>query len=92
MFINKKPHRLGVPTMVRASAHDDGIVLFHTGNGRLFASNRTGARIWQCLEKGMALDAIASEVGREYGIAQAIAREHTANFLMELQRHGLIET
>ena len=74
-----------------ASFHDDGIVILHTGKGRLFTSNGTGARIWRGVEQQLPLEAIAEEIGNEYQIDRAIAREHTACFLTELERHTLIQ-
>jgi Coenzyme PQQ synthesis protein D (PqqD) len=74
-----------------ASFHDDGIVILHTGKGRLFTSNGTGARIWRGVEQQLPLTAIAEEVSGEYQIARTTAREHTAHFLAELERHALIQ-
>ena len=73
-----------------ASFHDDGIVILHTGAGRLFTSNGTGARIWRGVERRIPLEAIAEELSGEYNIARTTAREHTARFLAELERHTLI--
>ena len=74
-----------------ASFHDDGIVILHTGVGRLFTSNGTGARIWRGVERQMPLEAIADEISEEYKITRATACEHTARFLAELERHTLIQ-
>lgn len=74
-----------------ASFHDDGIVILHTGVGRLFTSNGTGARIWRGVERRMPLEAIAEEVSGEYKIARTTAREHAVRFLTELERHTLIQ-
>jgi hypothetical protein len=74
-----------------ASIHDDGLVILHVPSGRIFASNRTGARIWQCLEQQLPLEAIAAEIIHNYGIDRATAREDAANFLAELERNGLTE-
>lgn len=73
-----------------ASFHDDGIVILHTGQGRLFTSNETGARIWRGVEQQRPLEAIAKEISGAYQIAQTIAHEHTVRFLAELERHQLI--
>lgn len=73
-----------------ASIHDDGILILHTGAGRLFTSNGTGARIWRGVERRLPLEAIAEEIGSQYNIARATARDHTAHFLAELERHTLI--
>lgn len=73
-----------------ASFHDDGIVILHTGKGRLFTSNETGARIWRGVERQLPVEAIAEEISDEYNIARTTAREHTGRFLAELERHKLI--
>lgn len=73
-----------------ASIHDDGIVILHTGKGRLFSSNGTGARIWRGVERRLSPEAIAEELSGAYNVAGATAREHTVRFLAELERHALI--
>ena len=84
-------HRIAVSSEATASVHDDGIVILHTRIGRLFSSNRIGAQIWRCIEQQLSLEAIAERIGAEYQIARAIAWEHTARFLAELERNSLIE-
>jgi len=74
-----------------ASIHDNGIVILHTGQGRMFASNQTGARIWRGIERQLPLDAIAAEISDEYQIARTTAREDVSRFLAELERQTLIE-
>jgi hypothetical protein len=76
---------------VAASIHDDGLVLLHTGEGRLFASNRAGARIWEALERGTPIEMIASGMTTSYGIATERASRDVAAFLAQLERHGLLE-
>jgi hypothetical protein len=73
-----------------ASVHDSGIVILHIGNGQLYASNGTGARIWRGVEEQLSLEAIADEISDEYQIALATAREDVVRFLAELRRHTLI--
>jgi hypothetical protein len=73
-----------------ASVHDSGIVILHIGNGQLYASNGTGARIWRAVEEQLSLEAIADEISDAYQIARATAREHVLRFLAELERHTLI--
>jgi UDP-N-acetylglucosamine transferase subunit ALG13 len=74
-----------------ASIHDDGIVILHTGKGRMFTSNEIGARIWRGIERQLPLEAIAKEISDEYQIARTTAREHAVRFLAELERHTLIQ-
>jgi hypothetical protein len=73
-----------------ASIHDSGIVILHIGDGRLYASNGTGARIWRGVEEQLSLEAITDELSDEYQIDRATAREDVVRFLAELRRHTLI--
>jgi len=72
------------------SFNDDGIVVLHRGNGSLYKSNGTGARIWRLVEQRLRLEAIAEEISSHYQIVRDTAREHTARFLDELERNALI--
>jgi coenzyme PQQ synthesis protein D (PqqD) len=74
-----------------ASIHDSGIVILHIGNGFLYASNATGARIWRGVEEQLSLEAIADELSDEYQIDRATAREHVMCFLTKLELHTLIQ-
>jgi hypothetical protein len=81
---------LTVNPLAAASIHDGGIVILQTGNGRFYASNRIGARIWRGVEEQLSLETIATEISEAYHIARATAREHVVHFLAELERHTLI--
>ena len=83
--------RFTVNPETTASIHDDGIVIFHTGNGRLYASNGTGARIWRGVEQQLPVAAIAEEISSGHQITQTSAREQVVHFLRELERHTLIQ-
>ena len=74
-----------------SSFHDDGVVILHTGKGSLFSSNRTGAQIWRGVEQKLSVDVIAQQICGEYQIELNTAREHTFNFVAQLQRHALIQ-
>jgi hypothetical protein len=73
-----------------ASIHDSGIVILHIGNGQLYVSNGTGARVWRGVEEQLSLEAIADEISDAYQVARATAREQVVRFLAELERHTLI--
>jgi len=91
IMTNQSDFSFTVSPEAAASFHDDGIVILHAGQGRLFSSNGTGARIWRGLEQQLTLEAIAEEISGEYQIARTIAREHTLNFLTVLEQHALIQ-
>jgi coenzyme PQQ synthesis protein D (PqqD) len=73
------------------SVHDGGIVILHIGNGRLYTSNGTGARIWCGVEEHLPLEAITDRLSDEYQIDPATAREHILCFLTQLEVHTLIQ-
>ena len=74
-----------------ASAHDGGIVILHTGKGRVFSSNNTGTVIWRAIEQGRSLDGIVEEITSKFQIAATTARAHTLKFLAALEQQALIE-
>ena len=78
------------PEAVR-SFHDDGVVILQASTGRLFTSNKSGARIWRGIEQQLPLETIATEISIAYQIAITTAREHTLNFLAALERQALIK-
>ena len=73
------------------SFHDDGVVILHACNGRLFKANETGARIWRGLEQQLPFEIIANEISSAYQISWTTAREHTVNFLAALEQQALIK-
>jgi hypothetical protein len=75
---------------VAASMHQDGVVLFDTDRGELFAANRTGAEIWQGLEQRLSRDRIAQGLSERYGIAVEIAHADTTRFIAELEHRHLL--
>ena len=82
---------LAIVPEVRASTHLDGLVLLHIPSGRVFLCNRTGARIWKGLSRGLNSDAIAEEISREYGVALDQVVRHTTMFLTNLEQHGFVK-
>jgi hypothetical protein len=75
---------------VRVSIHDSGAVFFHLPTGHLFASNLTGARIWEGLVRNQDVASIAADLSRDFGIPSETARDHTTQFLDELARRDLL--
>jgi hypothetical protein len=75
---------------VAVSIHDGGLTLLNTRTGRVFTSNRTGAQIWKRLEQHATVDAVASEISREYHLDRATALDHATRFVAELEHSGLV--
>jgi len=75
---------------IRLSAHGDGLVILHIPSGRVFVCNSTGCRIWKGVLKGSSADAVSEDISREFGVAPALAREHTKAFVTKLEQQGLL--
>jgi hypothetical protein len=71
--------------------HEHGVVLFDTKTGQLFASNLTGARVWDGLSRHRPIDCIADEISRLYQISLSTAHAHIAQFVARLEEQHLIE-
>lgn len=81
---------LAVTPGVQASLHENGMVLLHIPTGRVFQSNRTGARIWQGLSVGLQPSAIVTEISQHYGVPQDLVARDTASFLTALEQQGFV--
>lgn len=73
-----------------ASTNEDGIVILHTGKGRVFSSNKTGAFIWRGIEQRRPIDGIIAEISDEFQVAGPTARRHAIAFLTALEQQALI--
>ena len=85
--------RLGLHTIsprIRASLHDDGLVLLDTRKGLVYTSNRTGAQIWRGVAAGQSPRSIAACLSIEYGLPQVDIEAHTAAFLTSLTQQGIL--
>ena len=83
---------LMIPRDVRASFHENGVVLLHIEKGLVFSSNATGARIVQGLLEGESPHRVVLRMSCEYGIDLVRIERDTAAFVAELRRHGLLTT
>jgi len=86
----ENPGSYAVTPGIQASVHENGVVLLHIPTGRLFQSNRTGAKIWQGLTSGLQPDVIAADISHHYGVPQDVAVRDTASFLTALEQHGFV--
>lgn len=83
--------RVKVDTEAAGSIHENGIVILHIGSGRVYAANKTGARIWQGIVQEQPLEAIANELSDEYQIPVPVACEHVGAFISALECHSLVQ-
>ena len=83
--------RWAVSAETCVSAHVNGLAVLHIPSGCVFVCNRTGARVWQGISKGLSSEEVSQEISREYGLAPELARRDTGSFVNELERRGLIQ-
>lgn len=83
--------RVTVDSEAAGSIHENGIVFLHMGNGRVYAANKTGARIWRGIVQEQTLETIATEISDEYQIPLPLACEHVGAFITDLERHSLVQ-
>lgn len=91
--MTNKTHNVSfaISSETAASAHDDGIVILHTGKGSVFSANKTGALIWRGIEAGLSVDGIVEEISGEFQIAGPTARAHALSFIAALEQQALIK-
>jgi hypothetical protein len=68
--------------------HDGGVILDIPQN-TISTLNSTGAYVWERLERGMAIDAIVSELALETGTDPAIVHRDVEIFLDDLKSKHL---
>jgi hypothetical protein len=86
-----RPTGYKVPSDVRFSANETGLVLLHIGRGRIFTANTIGHRIWRDALAGTSVRVIGENLAREFGVPSQCAEQHAAEFLAELIRNRLFQ-
>jgi Coenzyme PQQ synthesis protein D (PqqD) len=74
----------------RATVAEDGVVFLHLRSGIVFRSNRVGAAIWRALDRRQDIAAIASDIGREYGVPLEQAARDAMGFITQLEAQGFL--
>lgn len=66
------------------------MVLVHMDSNQVFELNRTGARIWELLERGVGGDALLAALTEEFDIDGDQLRGEVDSILGELLSEGLV--
>ncbi len=75
---------------VRGRQLDNELILLDLGKGEYFSLNESGAAVWACLERGMALGAI-DEAMAGWPVAPDQRWEMITAIVLELRSRGLLE-
>ena len=79
-----------ISTHAAAVVDEDGLVVLHTGVGRVFKSNAAGAQIWKALAQQEPANRVAEKLAERYGIPVDQAKYDVARFITQLQDAGLL--
>jgi hypothetical protein len=77
---------------VVAQRVDDQTVLVNLATNRIFALNRTGARLWELLKEGRNKAEICTELSAEYSADPGNIREEVDQLLRQLDSESLVES
>ena len=85
------------PTAIRIStsavfrALETGGVILNVESGDYYELNATGRFLWEQVQSGSDLDALAVALADQYGIDQASAEADVETFLGDLRKRHLVE-
>ncbi|HEX3409957.1 MAG TPA: PqqD family protein [Candidatus Binataceae bacterium] len=51
---------------------DDEVIVMQLKTDRIFSLNPTGARFWELIARGMKLDAVREEMGKEFDVSPEV--------------------
>jgi len=82
---------IAVNTPIVVSETRDGeSIIMHHGTGAFFDSSGSGSFIWQLIERGTTLDAVANALAARYDIDFATGLESARRFVETLAAHDLV--
>lgn len=74
---------------LRVILNQDGAVILDTNAGRITTLNSMGAFVWQALDRGDAIEAIAENLARASGEPTEAVREDLVGFMEALKTQDL---
>ncbi len=77
------------PDVVFQSLHGE-VVLVHMKTNRIYALNRTGARLWELVAAGSSRGEIRAQLAHEFDVKQKVLDDEIETLLSSLAREGLI--
>ena len=76
---------------VRSTHSQDGGIVLHIGQGKMYNLNPVGSRILELLKEGSSRLSIAGKIAAEFEIELNLAENDVWEFLQTLQKLQLIE-
>jgi len=75
---------------LRTVVNADGAVILDTKRGKISTLNPVGAHVWQALERGEGVEAIAADLARETGEHVEVLRRDVQDFVGALREQHLL--
>jgi Coenzyme PQQ synthesis protein D (PqqD) len=75
---------------LRIIVNQDGAAILDTKAGRISTLNSSGAYVWQALERGEEIEAIAEALARQTGEPIEAVKEDVVDFLEALKKQNLL--
>ena len=75
---------------LRLTVNQDGAVILDTDGGRITTLNATGALVWQGLERGESVEAIAADLARSMHAPNEVVKQDIAAFIEALSKQNLL--
>jgi coenzyme PQQ biosynthesis protein PqqD len=69
---------------------DEGVVLLDPDDGRYYALDDVGGRIWELCDERRSVAEIGAELAREYDADAPVIEADALELLQELEREGLV--
>lgn len=75
---------------LRATMNQDGAVILDIKAGIISTLNATGAIVWQALERGESIEAIAADIARETHEPIEVVKGDIVTFIDALKKQNLL--
>lgn len=75
---------------LRTAVNQDGAVILDTIAGRISTLNATGAIVWQALERGESVDAVAADLAGRMHAPIEVVKEDIVAFIEVLKKQNLL--
>ena len=86
-----EPAAIRVSTSAVFRPLETGGVILNVESGDYYELNATGRFLWEQIQSGSDVDAMASALADQYGIERASARADVATFMEDLRKRHLVE-
>jgi hypothetical protein len=79
-----------VPTNIRATVSEEGVLFMDISCGKMFFANRIGKGVWLAMQAGTPLTAIADEISVKFAVPVVQVESDVRDFVANLRLNGLL--